>query len=79
MYKPLVSILGDFYENRFLLIEALYVVNLPSVRRLFLRLKKFVIKIFEMGFSNDQTFFWSSFQNKTHKKDSMKMCLRKIK
>ena len=31
MYKPLVSILGDFYENRFLFIEALYVVNLPSV------------------------------------------------
>ena len=25
MYKPLVSILGDFYENRFLFIEALYV------------------------------------------------------
>ena len=33
MYKPLVSILGDFYENRFLFIEALYVVNLPSVPR----------------------------------------------
>ena len=32
MYKPLVSILGDFYENRFLFIEALYVVNLPSVQ-----------------------------------------------
>ena len=31
MYKPLVSILGDFYENRFLFTEALYVVNLPSV------------------------------------------------
>ena len=31
MYKPLVSILGDFYEIRFLFIEALYVVNLPSV------------------------------------------------
>ena len=31
MYKPLESILDNFYENRFLLIEALYVVNLPSV------------------------------------------------
>ena len=36
MYKPLVSILGDFYENRFLFIEALYVVNLPSVRGLWM-------------------------------------------
>ena len=39
IHKPLESILDNFHEYRFLFIEALYVVNLPSVQGVGVRLE----------------------------------------